>query len=106
MTETPTDHAGVPRWSVSLRAEGDRAMSREEIVELADAVAAMSGVASGIGTASYGAQIVVAADHPAEAATVARRAFATAVSRAGLPAWPVEEVRVVGEDDDPEDIWA
>lgn len=96
------------RWSVALRAEGDRVVSREEIVELADAVAPMSGVASGIGTTSYGARIVVTADHPAEAATLARRAFASAVLTAGLPAWPVEDIRVVGEDDhaDDSDEWS
>ena len=38
-------------------AEGDRVMTREEIVELADAVAASSGIASGIGTTGYGAQM-------------------------------------------------
>ena len=40
------------RWIVSLRADGDRLMERDEIVELADAVAAHEGIASGIGTAS------------------------------------------------------
>ena len=44
------------RWSVSLVAEGDRVITHEEIVELADAVAASRGIASGIGTTSYGAQ--------------------------------------------------
>ena len=38
------------RWSVVLEADGDRMMTREEIVELADAVAAYDGIASGIGT--------------------------------------------------------
>lgn len=95
----------LSRWSVSLRADGDRVVSREEIVELADAVAPMSGVASGIGTMSYGAQLVVTADHPAQAATLARKAFASAVLTAGLPVWPVEDIRVVGEDDDTDD-WA
>ena len=36
-------------WSVSVQAVGDRPMTHEEIVELADAVAAAQGVASGIG---------------------------------------------------------
>ena len=47
--------------SVSLVADGDREMTIEEIVELADAVAACNGIASGIGTTSYGAQLVVEA---------------------------------------------
>ena len=37
------------QWSVSIVAEGDREVSREEIVELADAVAVFGGIASGIG---------------------------------------------------------
>ena len=37
------------RWSVGIEAEGERVFSREEIVELADAVAASDGIASGIG---------------------------------------------------------
>ena len=42
------------RWSISVRADGDRPMEREEIVELADAVAAWEGIASGIGTSRAG----------------------------------------------------
>ena len=55
------------RWSVTVVAEGDRVVTREEVVELADAVAALSGIASGIGTTSYGAQIVVHAESADEA---------------------------------------
>ena len=33
------------RWSVGIEAEGDRVFTREEIVELADAVADSHGVA-------------------------------------------------------------
>jgi len=43
-------------------AEGDRVMSREEVVELADAVAAWGGIAAGIGTTRYGAQLIVDAE--------------------------------------------
>ena len=50
------------RWSVGIEAEGDRVFSREEIVELADAVAASDGMASGIGTSRYGARLIVVAD--------------------------------------------
>ena len=52
------------RWSVGVEAEGDRVLTREEIVELADAVAASGGIASGIGTSRYGAQLVVEAATP------------------------------------------
>ena len=31
------------RWSVGVEAQGDRVLTREEVVELADAVAASSG---------------------------------------------------------------
>ena len=49
------------KFSVSLVADGDREMTIDEIVELADAVAPHGGIASGIGSTSYGAQIVVEA---------------------------------------------
>jgi hypothetical protein len=91
------------RWSVSVVAEGDRAITREEVVELADAVAALSGIASGIGTTSYGAQIVVHADSADEAVERATRELADAAARAGLPPWPVSRAEVLAEDDDAED---
>ena len=46
-------------WSVTLQATGDRPMTHEEIVELADAVAPAQGIASGIGSEAYGVQLVV-----------------------------------------------
>ena len=49
------------KWSVGIETQGDRVLSREEIVELADAVAASSGIATGIGTNRYGAQLLVEA---------------------------------------------
>ena len=55
------------KFSVSLVAHGDREMTLEEIVELADAVAPLSGIASGMGTTSYGAQIMVESDNSADA---------------------------------------
>lgn len=88
------------RWSISVRADGDRAMEREEIVELADAVAGWEGIASGIGTASYSAQLVVEADTSDEAVDIAIGVFADAARAAGLPAWPVSWAESVGEDDD------
>ena len=56
------------RFSVSIQAEGDREVTLEEVVELADAVAGLNGIASGYGTMGYGAQIVVEADGSSEAA--------------------------------------
>lgn len=88
------------RWSVNLVAEGDRVMSREEIVELADAVAAVGGIASGIGTTSYGAQVVVEADDPESAARLGTAEFTRAVAKAGLPPWPIVDVRATSEAED------
>ena len=56
-------------WSVTLQALGDRELTHDEIVELADAVAGANGVASGIGTKAYGAQLVVKADDKGTATT-------------------------------------
>jgi hypothetical protein len=88
------------RWSVGLEAEGDRVLSREEIVELADAVATSSGIATGIGTKRYGAQLVVVAGSREEAIERATEEFEQAVARAGLPKCPIVRVDVVGEDED------
>jgi hypothetical protein len=88
------------RWSVVLVADGDREMSREEIVELADAVAANSGIASGIGTTSYGAQLVVVADSSEEAVELAMTEFVQAAAAAGLPPWPIARAEALSEDDD------
>ena len=55
------------RWSVGIEAEGDQVLSREEVVELADAVAASGGIASGIGSKRYGATLMVQAGSRDEA---------------------------------------
>ena len=47
------------RYSVSLRAEGDRVIELNEVVEFADAIATHYGIASGVNSMSYGAQIIV-----------------------------------------------
>jgi hypothetical protein len=88
------------RWSVSVVAEGDRVLSQEEIVELADAVAASNGIASGIGTTSYGAQLVVEAPTADEAVDLAVAELERAAARAGLPPWPVTRVETIAEDVD------
>jgi hypothetical protein len=88
------------RYSVSLLAEGDREISLEEVVELADAVAILDGIASGYGTMTYGAQIVVEAENSADAVQMALGQFADAVARTSLPVWPVTHVETMGEDED------
>jgi hypothetical protein len=85
---------------VSLVAEGDRLVSHEEVVELADAVAAAGGIASGIGTARYGAQLVIDADDRESAVELGTAEFVRAVARAGLPAWPITRVEAMSEDED------
>lgn len=93
----------VHRWSVSILAEGDREVEREEIVELADAVAALGGVATGIGTMGYGVQIVIAAATREQAIRIGTAELIAAAGRAGLPEWPVTHVEAIGEHEEPAD---
>jgi hypothetical protein len=89
---------------VGIEAQGDRVLSREQIVELADAIAACNGIATGIGTDRYGAQLVVDAASHAEAIGKATEVFTAAAAAAGLPAAPVvrtEAISEAGEDDLP-----
>ncbi|MEM9563031.1 MAG: hypothetical protein AAGA93_10455 [Actinomycetota bacterium] len=92
------------RWSVSLQAEGDRPVELDEVVALADAVAPLGGIASGVGAMAYGAQIVVEAANADEAVEVAIPAFEAAVETAALPPWPLTRAEVLGEEDDPTDL--
>jgi hypothetical protein len=90
------------RWSVGIEAEGDRVFTREEIVELADAVAAASGVASGIGTSRYGAQLLVTADNREDAIATATWVFQAAAKTAGLPAAPIVRTEAISEEEEAE----
>jgi len=92
------------RWSVGVEAEGGRVLSREQIVDLADAVAASSGIATGIGTTRYGAQLIVEAPSREEAIEKAKQEFAAAAARAGLPGAPVVRAEAISEDEDEEDL--
>jgi hypothetical protein len=85
---------------VSIVAEGDRVVGHDEVVELADAVAAYGGIASGIGTRHYAAQLMVEADDRDAAIERATDAFVQSAARAGLPAWPITEIGAISEDDD------
>jgi hypothetical protein len=87
-------------WSVGIEAEVGRVLSREEVVELADAVAACAGVATGIGTNRYGARLVVQADSREDAIERATEEFTAAAARAGLPAAPIVRVEAVSDRDD------
>jgi hypothetical protein len=88
------------RWSVGVEAEGDRVLTREEVVELADAVAASGGIASGIGTSRYGAQLIVEAASREAAIELATDEVTAAAARAGLPAAPVVRTEAISEDED------
>ena len=85
---------------MSLVAEGDRVVELEEVVGLADAVAASGGIASGIGTTGYGAQLVVEAASSDEAVERAMAEFTAAARRAGLPPWPVTRVETIGDEEE------
>ena len=90
------------QWRVGIEAEGDRVLSREEVVELADAVAVNSGIATGIGTKRYGAQLVVQAGSRDDAIEEATAQFTAAAARAGLPQAPIVRVEAISEDEDAE----
>lgn len=89
---------------MSVVAEGDRVLTHDEIVELADAVAVLDGIASGIGSMSYGAQVVVQAETSDEAVELAMAEFVLAAQRAGLPPWPITRAETIGEDDELDDV--
>ena len=88
------------RWSVGIEVEGDRVLSREEVVELADAVAATDGIATGIGTNRYGAQVIVEAESCEDAIEKATEEFWRAVRKARLRPGAVVRTEAVSEDED------
>jgi hypothetical protein len=88
------------RWSVGIQAQSDRVTTREEVVELADAVARYGGIATGIGASRYGAQLVVEAPSREAAIEVATRHFVAAAVQAGLPPGPIVRAEAISEDAD------
>lgn len=88
------------RWSVGVEAEGDMVLTREQVVELADAVAASGGIASGIGSSRYGAQLIVEAESRQAAIEKATGEFTRATAKAGLPPAPVVRTEAISEDED------
>ena len=88
------------RWSVGIEAEAGTVLTREQVVELADAVAASGGIASGIGSSRYGVRLIVQADSREEAVAKATEEFTAATARAGLPPGPVVRTEAVSEDED------
>lgn len=92
------------KWSVGLEAQTEREMTREEIVELADAVAPSHGFATGIGSCSYGAQLLVSAHSRQEAIEKATAEFVRCASVAGLPEGTVVRVEAISEEDDDDEM--
>ena len=90
------------KWSVGIEAEAGAVLTRGQVVELADAVAASGGVASGIGTSRYGARLIVQAYSREEAVARATEEFTAAAARAGLPSGTVVRTEAVSEDEDAE----
>lgn len=86
-------------WSVGLEAAGDRIISMEEVLELADAVASKSGSAGGMGTTSYHATLMVYAEDHDTAVAKAKELFAAAVQTAGMPVWEITRVEAESEED-------
>jgi hypothetical protein len=85
------------RWSVGVEAESGRLVTREDVVELADAIAGLGGIASGIGSTRYGAQLLVEADTRDGAVDKATAAFRAAARAAGLPDGPIVRAEAVSE---------
>ena len=85
---------------MGIEVEGGRVLTREEVVELADAVAVTDGIATGIGTNRYGAQLIVAAESREEAIGKATEEFWRAVRKAGLRPAPVVRTEAVSEDEE------
>ena len=88
------------RWSVGVEVEGDEVLTREQVVDLADAVAPADGIATGIGTARYGVQLTVEAASREEAVEKATEEFWRAVRKARLRPGPVVRTEAVSEDED------
>ena len=88
------------RWSVGIEIEGDQVLTREQVVDLADAVAPADGIATGIGTSRYGAQLIVEAGSREEAIEKATAEFWRAVRKARLRPGPVVRTEAVSEDED------
>jgi hypothetical protein len=85
---------------VGIEAEAGRVLSREEVVELADAVAGYDGIATGIGSNRYGAQLVVEAGDREAAIEAAKQRFSLAVAQAKLPGGPIVRAQAISEDED------
>jgi hypothetical protein len=92
------------RWSVGIEAEGEHVLTRDEVVELADAIAPSNGIATGIGTTRYGVQLVVEASSREDAIEAAKREFVAAAGKAGLPGGRVVRTEAVSEQEEEDEL--
>jgi len=72
-------------------------LTREQVVDLADAVAATDGIATGIGTTRYGARLIVEAASREEAIEKAAEEFWRAVRKARLRPAPLVRTEAISE---------
>ena len=91
----------VHRWSVTLFAEGDRAMTRDEADRFAAALARIGAGTSGHGAPGHGADLAIAAGTRDEAIAIARSLLADAAKAAGLPPWTVSRAEAIGDHEPP-----
>ena len=75
-------------------------LTREQVVDLADAVAPSGGIATGIGTTRYGARLIVEAGSREEAIEKATGEFWRAVRKARLRRAPLVRTEAISEDED------
>ena len=97
------DEPAAVQWSVGIEVaggDGAEVMTLERIGDLADAVAADGGIASGIGRPSYGVKVLVEAESRESALARATEILRSAARTAALPDWPVSRVEVVSEEEE------
>ena len=94
------DNDVLLQWSVGIEVAGDELMTLERIGDLADAVAATGGIASGIGETCYGVKVLVYAEDREQAIAKATEILRSAARTTDLPEWPVSRVEAVSEDDE------
>jgi hypothetical protein len=87
----------MEQWSIGIEVAGDELMTLEGIGDLADALAASGGIASGIGQCRYGVKVLVEAEDPESAVAQATEILRSAARTARLPEWPVSRVEVAGQ---------
>jgi hypothetical protein len=87
------------QWSVGIEVTGNEVMSLQRIGDLADAIAANGGIASGIGQPGYGVTVLVSADDRDEAIAEATQILRAAARQADLPEWPISRIEATSEEE-------